>query len=219
MELYYHYTKAPKVLIVIGIEGIGKTRFSLFYMWVAAKLGKIFIHLTHRDYGTLYGPGFSFANTCMEMLRFVRANVKNGKVDYIFVDISELSEPANGALLTIGKKVVYFVPPDKVRYRAVMKDLNARMFDLKLPTVEEMQEMYDQVNLFQQIMSLRVFNECLESFGPIPRYVFDYSDRRDSLKKDLERKKREEEIVRNIDIERWPNLCIQVLSNSIIRLG
>jgi len=156
--------------IVTGTSGIGKTRFGLFYMAMAAKQGKTFLyhHCDARSY--LLGPGFSIECAVNDMVTWLKLN-KLQKIDYYFFDTDAVVEP-NVSLFNQCKVSIAFASPNPARFKMFMKQHLAVKLVMKMPSEQELMEMRNIIPAFMKIPQ-GAFESQLMIYGPIPRYVLE----------------------------------------------
>lgn len=158
--------------IVTGTSGIGKTYFSLFYMTLAAKRGKIFLHQDSAESITLYGPGFRLVKRIYEMGEWLNKNLlPDNKIDYYFFDPSVVIEPEE-EFVSMSTSSIAIASPNKDRFKSFSSHCGAGILVMKMPSEEEILEMRNSLPAFRNINNEKLRKQ-LSYYGPVPRFVLE----------------------------------------------
>eukprot|EP01040_Poterioochromonas_malhamensis_P002657 gene2657-2823_t len=169
IKLINHRVTPRLIFIIEGTSGIGKTRFSLFYMVLATKRGSIFVYHYAPDRACLCGPGFMFQSYVKDIEDWLKENCKSCLIDYYFFDPITATDPESSIFYTYSKVSIAFVPPN-TRMELLSRCIPTNLI-LKMPTLEDVTLMREL--LYPQV-SEAVFRRQLSFYGLVPRFLFDY---------------------------------------------
>jgi hypothetical protein len=160
---------------ISGTSGIGKTRFGLFFMCLAAKRGKILLYQFSEDSVYFLAPGISFSLLPDEMGTWLINNRKiDLVVDYYIFDSNEVCTPLP-SLSCVSEVTIMITSPNNERFKYFEKENPTVVLIMKMTTEEEIIEMKDAIPAFANISPERIA-EQLKIYGPVPRSILENAE-------------------------------------------
>lgn len=148
--------------VVTGVPGIGKSTFSLYFLWRYLNENPNAPVLCEFNYGiiTLLDPQLS--------QKLSRMDCPLMNYPYL-IDFSESSEPLTG----LGSFQVVFSSPDESRYKNMMKNLNSSRYIMPVWTIEELNLLRPSFTT----ISDDIVNARYDLVGGIPRHCFAHPEK------------------------------------------
>lgn len=164
-------TKASRHHLVTGVPGIGKSTFSLYFLWRYLNDypdAPVLCEFIYETITLLHPQGSQ---------KYSRMGCPLMKYPYL-IDFINSNEPLPG----LGSFQVVFSSPDESRYKNMMKNMNSSRYVMPVWTIEEL---YLLCPSFPAI-SVDMVNERFALVGGVPRHCF--ADPEKDVKKMVENK-------------------------------